>query len=71
MLHFHIFLLFSPHLEYSAQLWDCQPKDNKTLSEQVQRRAMKTTGELEYLSHEDRLRELNLAWRVEGSGQTL
>lgn len=68
MLHFLIFLYFSPHLEYSLFLWGCQRKENMDLSEQVQRIAMKMIGELEYLSYKDRLRDLKLlsldSWRL-------
>ncbi|KAJ7409330.1 hypothetical protein WISP_115377 [Willisornis vidua] len=46
--------LMRPHLKYCVQLWDPQQKKNVDPLECVQ----KITRGLEYLSYEDRLREL-------------
>ena len=53
--------LARPHLEYVNQIWSLSAtKDIKT-SENVQRRATKMIPELNKLSHEERLREINIA----------
>ncbi|GAB0195060.1 hypothetical protein GRJ2_001971300 [Grus japonensis] len=52
--------LVSAHLEYCIQLWGPQYKTDMELLERVQRRPMKMIRGLEYLSYEDRLRELGL-----------
>jgi len=51
--------LLRPHLESCIQLWSPQHKDMDVLK-RIQRRAMKMIRGLEYLSYEDRLRELGL-----------
>jgi len=54
------------------QLWSPQHRKEVDLLEPVQRRATKTIGGIEYLSCEERLRELVFsAWRREGCGKTL
>jgi len=52
--------LVRPHLEYYLQLWSLQHKKGMDELEWVQRRATKMIRGLEYLSYEDRLRQLGL-----------
>jgi len=52
--------LVRPHLESCIHLWSPQRKKNMDVLQQAQRRAMKMIRGLEYLSCEDRLRELGL-----------
>jgi len=50
--------LMRPHMEYCIQLWSPQHKNDMDVLEWVQRRATKIIQGLQYLSYEDRLREL-------------
>jgi len=53
--------LVRAHLEYCIQLWGPQNRKDMDVLEQVQRRAKKMIRGLEYLSYEDRLRQLRLS----------
>ena len=57
--------LVKPHLECCVQVWGPQNKKDKELLERVQRRATKMIRQLEHLSYEDRLRELEKR-RIQG-----
>ena len=52
--------LMRPHLEYSVQLWSPQHRKDMDLLERVQRRATKMIRGVEYLSYEERPRNLGL-----------
>ena len=52
--------LVRAHLEYCIQFWGFQHKKDTELLDGVQRRATKMIQRMEYLSYEDRLRELGM-----------
>ena len=49
-----------PHLEYAQQAWSPHLKKDMGLIESVQRRATKLLSSISHLSHEERLKTLNL-----------
>ena len=49
-----------PHLEYSQRIWSPYLQQDADELERVQRRATKLIPALEYLTYEERLKELNL-----------
>ena len=53
-------VLVRPHLEYCIQMRSPQYRRDMDLLERVQRRATKMIHGMEYLSYEDRLRELGM-----------
>ena len=53
-------VLLRPHLEYCVQMWSLQYRRDVDLLECIQRRATKMIQGMEYLSYEDRLKELGL-----------
>jgi len=52
--------LVRPHLEYCIQMWRSQYRRDIDLLECIQKRATEMTEGTEYLSYEDRLKELVL-----------
>ena len=53
-------MLVRPHLDCCIQMWSPQYRRDTDLLEHIQRRAAKMIQGMEYLSFEDRLRELGL-----------
>jgi len=49
-----------PHLEYSVQFWAALCKRGRVILETVQQKATKMIKGLDYLSYEERLREVGL-----------
>jgi len=52
--------LIRPHLESCVQFWSLQHKKDMDVLERIQRKVTEIIRGLEYLSYEDRLRELGL-----------